>query len=81
MFSRCSVGVVPHVDIFLMYCGEEGDLHVLPLRHLEGPPIVVFLNRVLVFNFHPSAGRKTMEKNENSFTDQQRPIEAIIDLT
>ena len=35
-FSRYSVGVVPHVDVFLMYCGEEGDLHVLLLHHLEG---------------------------------------------
>ena len=38
-FSRCSVGVVPHVDVFLMYLWEEGDLHVLLLRHLEGPSL------------------------------------------
>ena len=28
-FSRCSVGVVPHIDVFLMYLWEEGDLHIL----------------------------------------------------
>ena len=36
MFSMSSVGVVPHVDVFLMICEEEPDLHVLLLRHLEG---------------------------------------------
>ena len=43
MFSRCSVGVVPHVDVFLMYLWGEGDHHVLLLRHLEGPPTERFL--------------------------------------
>ena len=42
MFSRGSVGVVPHVDVFLMYSGEEGDLHVLLLHHLEGPVVNIF---------------------------------------
>ena len=37
MFSRCSVGVVPHVDVVCI-CGEEGDLHVLLLCHLESAP-------------------------------------------
>ena len=35
MSGRCSVGVVPHVDVFLMYLWEEGDLHILLLCHLE----------------------------------------------
>ena len=36
VFCQCSVGVVPHIDVFLMCLWEEGDLHVLPLHHLEG---------------------------------------------
>ena len=40
MFSRCSVGVVPHVDAFLMIFGEEGDLHILFFCHLEAPPLL-----------------------------------------
>ena len=40
-FSRCSVGVVPHVDVFLCICGEEGDLHILLLCHLEGLPTIL----------------------------------------
>ena len=35
-FSRCSVRVVPHVDVFWCIRGEAGDLHVLLLCHLEG---------------------------------------------
>ena len=35
-FSRCSVRVVPHVDVFLMYLWGGSYLHVLLLRHLEG---------------------------------------------
>ena len=37
MVSRCSIGVVPHVDVFWCICGEEGDLHVLLFYHLEAP--------------------------------------------
>ena len=40
-FSRCSVGVVPRVDVFLMYFWEEGDLHVLLLCRLEGPSSII----------------------------------------
>ena len=36
-FSRASVGVVPHVDVSLLYFWEVHDLHVLLLCHLEGP--------------------------------------------
>ena len=35
-FSRRSVGVVPHVDVFLMYLWGERYLHDLLFRHLEG---------------------------------------------
>ena len=46
-FNRCSVGVVPHVDVFLMYLWEEGDLHVLLFCHLEGLPCFAgFINHV-----------------------------------
>ena len=34
-FSRCSVRVVPHVDVFLMYLWGEGELHILLLHHLD----------------------------------------------
>ena len=34
-FNRCSVGVVPCVNVFFYFCGKEDDLHVLLLHHLE----------------------------------------------
>ena len=43
VFCQHSVGVVPHVDLFLMYFGEEGDLHILLLCRLEGPPSLISL--------------------------------------
>ena len=46
MFSRCSVGSVPHVDVFLMYFGEEGDLCILLFRHLEALNSQLFLIKV-----------------------------------
>ena len=50
-FSRCSVGVVPRVDVFLMFCGKEGDLHVLLLHHLEGSRYSFSLIFKIVFLF------------------------------
>ena len=35
-FSRCSAGVVPHVDVFLMYLWGGRWSHILLLCHLEG---------------------------------------------
>ena len=41
-FSRCSLGGVPHVDVFFMYLWGGRWSHVLLLCHLEGPPPVHF---------------------------------------
>ena len=48
MFSKYSIGVVPHVDVFLYFCGEEGDLRVLLLHHLEGPPQFIIKHILLM---------------------------------
>ena len=45
-FSRCSVGIVPHVDVFLMYLCRARSFHVLLLRHLEGLPLGFFFKWV-----------------------------------
>ena len=37
-FSRRSVRVIPHVDVFLMYLWGEGELYVLLLRHVDPVP-------------------------------------------
>ena len=50
MFSGCSVGVFPYVDVFLMHLWEECGLHILLVCHIEGPPqdildMPIFLGR------------------------------------
>ena len=39
MLRMCSVGVVLHIDVPLMYLWGEGDLFILLLHHIESSPI------------------------------------------
>ena len=43
MFSRCSMRVVPPVDVFLIYLWAEGELHILYYLDLDPRAVMTFL--------------------------------------
>ena len=48
----CSVGVVPHVDVFLMYLwGGRWSTHLTPLPSWRSPPIVYFYSNNTICNY------------------------------
>ena len=50
MFSRSSVGVVPHAAVFFMYFGGRScDLHILLLCHLQPPSKIIFFEKIHMF--------------------------------
>ena len=66
-FSRCSVGVVPHVDVFLMYLwGGRWSPRLTPLPSCRFPPLHTFLIWPSACDAEPRKGSSVVTREKKN---------------